>query len=70
MKRLMITMTNEEKARIESFVRERKMAWGLFWRQAIRAALRKSEWSARHARKNKPTPRKHHEAIRQKTAWR
>ena len=70
MRRLCITLTVEEQARIERYVRERKTGWGLFWRQTIRQALRKSSWLVRHARKTKPKLRKKHEAFRQKTPWR
>ena len=67
MRLIVLDMTKAEKDVIESYVCNCKMAWGLFWRQAIRTALRKSAWKARHDRKPKPRARGRHEFTRLKT---
>lgn len=65
MQRILVELTIREREVSERYIRQRKLPWGLFWRQVIRLAARKAQWIG-HARRTQPIMRNKNETRRQK----
>ncbi len=67
MPRIIVELTTREREVIERYVWQRKLPWGLFWRQVIRLAARKAQWIRRRACRTHPLMRNKNETRRQKS---